>query len=85
MIKRIFTVVKAPEPPPEEYQEIPKPKLCLGVVALDGGGTGGARGAQDIDRKFLTVMGIEVLEGDEVEVTARVVSRIVTKRVRLDD
>lgn len=44
-----------------------------------------ADGDKNIDKGFLRVLGLEVQEGDEVEVTARVVSRMELRRVPVED
>lgn len=38
----------------------------------------------ELDKRFLYDMGLEVQEGDEVEITARVVSRVEVRRVRFE-
>lgn len=43
----------------------------------------GLRLDKDVDKRFLDHLGLEVNLGDEVEVTARIVSRIETKRKKV--
>lgn len=56
----------------------------LRLVAAAGASITGPRASArrlQRDKDFLLDMGLEVLPGDEVEITVRIVSRVVTERV----